>query len=147
MKKLPNTVRRPLTKAYLTDLTYKINGAAIEVHKILGPGLLEKTYHACMIYELAARKIPFQSEFEIPFTYKGESIPLNFRCDFYIEDLLVVEFKAAEATLPIHEAQLITYMKLLKAPKGILINFNVTNLYYSGHKTYVNHYFDQLPNK
>lgn len=134
-----------LTKKYLTDLTYKITGAAIEVHKRLGPGLLESIYHTCLKHELSLRNISYTSECFIPIVYKGLEMDAQLRYDLYVEDLIVVELKAAESMLPIHEAQLLTYMKLLDAPKGILINFNVVNLYRDGQKTYVNDLFRNIP--
>ena len=134
-----------ITKSYLKDLTYKVTGAAIEVHKRLGPGLLESVYHKCLAKELELRNIPFKSEHKIPYNYKGFDLDIELRCDFLIDDVLVVELKSVTEILPIHEAQLITYMKLLEIPKGLLINFNVESLYYDGQKTYVNEYFRHIP--
>lgn len=133
-----------ITKSYLKDLTYQINGAAIEVHKALGPGLLESVYHKCLKRELEIRGIQFVSEFAVPVEYKGIEVNAELRCDIYVEDIIAVELKAVEKVLPIHEAQLMTYMKLLEAPKGILFNFNVVNLYQEGQRTFVNKYFDAL---
>ena len=133
------------TKEYLKDLTYKVNGAAIEVHKLLGAGLLESVYHKCLFKEFTLRSINFLSEYKIPYNYKGLDIDIDLRCDFLVENVLVVEIKSVETVLPIHEAQLLTYMKLLNAPKGIIINFNVSNLYKEGQKTFVNEYFTNLP--
>ena len=121
-----------ITKTYLKDLIYQVNGAAIEVHKALGLGLLESVYHKCLKHELSERKINFQSELIIPINYKGLVLDAELRCDFFIEDILVVELKATEGIHPIHEAQLMTYMKLLEVPEGVLYNFNVTNLYTEG---------------
>ena len=134
-----------LTKSYLKDLTYKVTGAAIEVHKRLGPGLLESVYHKCLAKELELRNISFKSEYKIPYSYKGFDLDIELRCDFLIEDILVVELKAIEGILPVHEAQILTYMKLLEVPKGLMLNFNVENLYYDGQKTYVNEIFQNLP--
>lgn len=134
-----------LTKNYLNQLTYDIIGAAIEVHKELGPGLLESVYHRCLFHEFRIRKINFQSELTIPIEYKGLELDAQLRCDFFVKDCIVVELKAVESVLPVHEAQLITYMKLLNVPKGILINFNVSNLFNEGQKTYVNELFRSLP--
>ena len=134
-----------LTKSYLKDLTYKVTGAAIEVHKRLGPGLLESVYHKCLAKELELRKISFKSEYKIPYNYKGFDLDIELRCDFLIDGVLVVELKAIESILPVHEAQILTYMKLLEAPKGLMLNFNVENLYYDGQKTYVNQIFQNLP--
>lgn len=133
-----------VTKTYLKDLTYKVTGAAIEVHKKLGPGLLESVYHKCMEKELELRNIDFKSEYKIPYNYKGFELDIELRCDLTIENLFVVELKSVESVLPVHEAQLLTYMKMLEMPKGLLINFNVESLYFEGHKTYVNEIFREL---
>ncbi len=134
-----------ITQSYLKDLTYAVNGAAIEVHKILGPGLLESVYHKCLRKELQIRGIAFQSEMTVPVDYKGESVSAELRCDFFLEQVLCLEIKSVERLLPIHQAQLLTYMKLLEAPKGILINFNVTHIYKYGQETFVNEWFRALP--
>lgn len=134
-----------LTKSYLKDLTYKVTGAAIEVHKRLGPGLLESVYHKCLAKELELRNIAFKSEYKIPYNYKGYDLDIDLRCDFLIEDVLVVELKSVVNRLPVFEAQIITYMKLLEVPKGLLINFNVENLYYDGQKIFVNELYRNLP--
>lgn len=130
-----------ITKSYLTDLTYQINGAAIEVHKFLGPGLLESVYHKCLKKELNLRGISYQSELLVPITFKDLEIETDLRCDLFIENCIVLELKAIEIILPIHHAQLMTYMKLLASPKGILYNFHSVNLYRDGQKTFVNEYF------
>lgn len=133
-----------LTKSYLTDLTYQINGAAIEVHKFLGPGLLESVYHKCLKKELFERGISFQSELLVPIQFKGIEIETDLRCDLFIENCIVVELKAVENIAPIHDAQLLTYMKLLEAPKGILFHFHTVNLFKEGQRTFVNDYFTNL---
>lgn len=133
-----------VSKTYLNNLTYKINGAAIEVHKHLGPGLLESVYHKCLAHELELRGIQFISEMSVPVNYKGHEIRSDFRCDFFIENIITVELKAVEKIPPIDEARLLNYMKLIKSPKGIMFNFNVTNLFQEGQKTYVNNYFTEL---
>lgn len=120
------------TKANLKDLTYKINGAAIEVHKALGPGLLESVYHKCLKHEFSLRGIMAFSEMKIPVLYKGLDIDTELRFDFFVENCIVVELKAVESVLPIHEAQVLTYMKLLDSPLGIIYNFNCINLYNEG---------------
>lgn len=134
-----------ITKTYLKDLTYRVNGAAMEVHKALGPGLLENVYHRCLTKELELRGIEYASELEVPVAYKGMLMETNLRCDLLVEGVLALELKAVAVLLPIHEAQLIRYMKLLKVPKGILLNFNVANLYREGQKTFVNESFKSLP--
>ncbi|WP_025141491.1 GxxExxY protein [Pedobacter jeongneungensis] len=133
-----------LTRNYLKDLVYKVNGAAIEVHKTLGPGLLECTYHKCMVHELEIRNINFKSELSIPINYKGLMIDADLRCDLLIDNALVVEFKSVETISPIHVAQLLTYMKLLQLPMGLMINFNCTHIYREGQKTYVNEMYESI---
>ena len=133
-----------LTKTYLRDLVYHVNGAAIEVHKNLGPGLLESIYHKCLEKELSIKDFNYKTELIIPISYKGLEIDSNLRCDLFVENCLLVEIKSVEKILPIHEAQLLTYMKLLKIPMGLVINFNVTNIYKEGQKTYVNELYREL---
>jgi GxxExxY protein len=133
-----------LTKTDLNDLTYELIGASIEVHKSLGPGLLESIYHKCLKQELTIRNINFESEFSVPVLYKGISLDTDLKCDLLIENNLVVELKSVIEIHPVHEAQILTYMKLLEAPKGILINFNCKNIFKDGQRTYVNKLFEEL---
>lgn len=132
-----------ITQKYITDLTYRINGACIEVHKILGSGLAEIVYHKALEEEFRIRNIQFKSEFVIPVFYKDKNLECDFKCDFLIENLIVLEIKAVTQILDIHKSQVLNYMNLLKVPKGILINFNVKNLYHFGQETFINKYFDQ----
>ena len=132
------------TKSYLKKLIYQVIGGAIEVHKVLGPGLLESVYHKCMEKELDLRVIAFQSELTLPVGYKGMEVNTELRCDLFIENILPVELKAVEDILPIHEAQILTYMKLLHVPKGLLINFNVNHIYSEGQRTFVNELYRVL---
>ena len=134
-----------ITQKYLDELTYVVVGAAIEVHKIMGRGLLESVYHQCLKEELLHRKINFLTEMRIPVLYKSKELEIDFRCDLFVEQCLVVELKAVQEMTNVFEAQLLTYMKLLKSPKGILINFNCFNIFKQGQKTYVNEYFNLLP--
>ena len=133
-----------MTKTYLKDLIYQVNGCAIEVHKHLGPGLLESVYHSCLKKELTIRGFDFQTELIIPINYKGLEVEAGLRCDLFVEKTLVVELKAIEKVLPIHEAQLLTYMKLLEVPIGLIINFNVTHIFKEGQKSYVNELYRYL---
>lgn len=133
-----------ISRSYLKDLVYQVNGAAIEVHKSIGPGLLESVYHQCFKKELELRNINFSSELLIPLQYKGHDLDSKLRCDLFVENCLVVELKSVNEINPICEAQLLTYMNLLKAPIGLLINFNVKNIYYEGQKTLVNEYYNRL---
>ncbi len=136
-----------MTKKYLNELTYEIIGAAIEVHRQVGPGLLESVYHRCLKREFDLRGLKYLTEFGVDVSYKGHVIGTELRCDFFVEDAIVVELKAMEAIAPVHKAQLITYMKLLQKPKGILINFNCENLFRDGQKTFVNDLFKELPDE
>lgn len=133
-----------ITQKYINELTYKITGACIEVHKILGLGLYENIYHQCLKKELDLLNLKYKSELTIPFDYKGEIIDCIVKCDFLIEDLIVLEIKAVNELYNIHRAQAMNYMNLLKVPKAILVNFNVKNLYHEGHETFVSRYFSQL---
>jgi GxxExxY protein len=133
-----------ITKKYLDELTYQIIGAAIEVHKALGPGLLESVYHKCMKEELKLRKLQFASEILTPLEYKGIELNTDLRCDLFVENCIAIELKSIDLLAPIHEAQILTYMRLLNCPKGILINFNCVNLFKEGQKTFVNNLFREL---
>ena len=134
-----------ITQRYLDELTYSVVGAAIEVHKTMGRGLLESVYHQCLKEELGHRKINFLTEMKVPLLYKSKELEIDFRCDLFVEKCLVVELKSVQEMTNVFEAQLLTYMKLLKSPKGILINFNCFNIFNEGQKTYVNEYFNLLP--
>ena len=116
---------KKLSKKELKNLVYQVNGAAIEVHKALGPGLLESVYHQCLLKELELRNIKYISENPVPIEYKSYNLETKLRCDFLIEDVLVVELKSVSEVNSIFEAQILTYMNLLKVPIGLLINFNV----------------------
>ena len=134
-----------LTKKFLTDLTYTLLGASIEVHKELGPGLLESVYEKCYKKELMLRGINFQSQLYVPICYKGVELDTELRLDLLVENVMVVELKAMDAIAPIHQAQLLTYMRLLEKPKGLRINFNCTNVFKEGQKTMVNDLYALLP--
>ena len=130
-----------MTKKYLKEITYNVIGAAIEIHKSLGPGLLESVYHECMKHELSLRKIYFLTEISKPVRYKEIEVATNLRCDLFVENCLAVEIKAFKTIEPIFEAQIITYMKLLEAPQGLIINFNCVNIFSDGQKTYINDFY------
>ena len=112
----------------ITRLSYEIMGFAIEVHKELGPGLLESIYEKCLIFELNKNGFNVVNQLSIPIKYKEIELDSNFRLDLLVNDLIIVEIKSVVHLLPIHQAQLLTYMKLLKKPQGLLLNFNSTNL-------------------
>lgn len=117
-----------LTQKYINDITYKIVGCAIEVHKHLGPGLLESVYETCLIDELKASNLKIESQIYVPINYKGKDLGNNLKLDLLIEDLVIVELKSVEAMIPLYTAQLLTYLKLTGKPKGLLINFNCENI-------------------
>ncbi|MGH7320177.1 MAG: GxxExxY protein [Candidatus Rokuibacteriota bacterium] len=122
-------MRRPSPVDADTDrLTGVIVDAAFEVHRTLGPGLLESAYAACMRHELMERGIVFRSEVALPVLYKGEQLDAAFRLDLLVADRVVVELKAVEEVLPIHVAQLLTYLKLSGCRVGLLVNFKVTRM-------------------
>jgi GxxExxY protein len=109
-------------------ITGQIIGAAIEVHRILGPGLLESTYMPCLQFELATGRLRFVAERIVPILYKGMEFDAKYRIDLLVEDLVVVEVKSVDHLLPVHQAQVLTYMRLTGCPAGLLINFNVPRL-------------------
>jgi GxxExxY protein len=110
------------------QLTEKIIGAAMKVHSALGPGLLESAYQACLVYELKKQELAVKAEVILPLVYEGVEVDAGYRLDILVEDQVIVELKSVEKTLPVHEAQLITYLKLSKCKVGLLINFNVKHL-------------------
>ena len=114
------------------DLTEKIIGAAIEVHRALGPGLLESAYEECLCHELSLRDLSFQRQVPLPVEYKGVKLDCGYRLDLVVQDSVVLELKCVEHTLPVHEAQLLTYLKLTGKRIGLIINFNVAVLVRGG---------------
>jgi GxxExxY protein len=109
----------------INDLTGKIIGAAIEVHKTLGPGLLESIYEECLCIEFDTRKFPYERQKKLPIKYKGTKLDLGYRIDLIVSNMVIIELKACDSLQPIHEAQLLTYLKLTGIKVGLLINFNV----------------------
>jgi len=134
-----------MTQNDIDNLTHKILGCAIEVHKELGPGLLESVYEKCLAHLLKEKGFEVKRQQNVPLLFHGLELDCELRFDLLINDLIIVELKAVEAMLPIHEAQLLTYLKLLKKPKGILINFNSVNIFKYGQKTFVTEQYSQLP--
>jgi len=116
--------RNDWTQKYLTDVSYRIIGCAIEVHKQLGPGLLESVYHQCLMDELERSGLWVQSKVRLPVNYKGRELGDVLEIDLLVENAIVVELKSADAIHPVFIAQLLTYLKLSGKPKGLLINFN-----------------------
>lgn len=113
---------------HINEITRDIIGAAIEVHRYLGPGLLESAYHRCLARELMVRSIPFQWEWPLPLEYKGMRLECGYRVDLLVAGSVIVEVKAIDAIAPVHEAQLLTYLRLGGWHVGLLINFNVVVL-------------------
>lgn len=135
-----------ITKKYVNELAYKVVGAAIEVHKNLGPGLLESLYEKCLIHELNLNGISTNNQVKVPVKYKGITIESELKADIVVENLLILELKAVDSILSIHKAQLLTYLRLLKLPKGIIINFNTMNITESLIPL-VTEVFEKLPNE
>ena len=112
----------------LNDLTREIIGAAIEVHKHIGPGMLESAYEECLAYELASRGLSVTRQIPVPVVYKEVKLECGYRVDILVNDTVVLELKSVDVLAPIHEAQILTYMRFAKRRIGLLINFNVTVL-------------------
>jgi len=115
-------------KEELNRITQAIIGTAIEVHKQLGPGLLESAYEACLAFELVERGYQVEQQKPLPLLYKKVKLDCGYRLDIIVEEKIIVEIKAVDRLLPIHEAQLLSYLKLTKCKAGLLINFNVQKL-------------------
>jgi GxxExxY protein len=111
-----------------TELSHRVIGCAMEVHRQLGPGLLESTYERCLVHELLGRGIRAESQCPIPVVYKGLKLDCGYRADLLVEEELLLELKSVECLSPLHEAQLLTYLKLARIRHGFLINFNVPRL-------------------
>jgi GxxExxY protein len=107
------------------SLTERIIGAAIEVHRVLGPGLLESAYQLCLAHELSLANLSFEQQVALPITYKSVPLDCGYRLDLLVEKTVVLEVKAVDSLQPIHQAQLLTYLRLGRWPVGLLINFNV----------------------
>lgn len=133
------------TKEKIDQLTYEIVGAAIEVHRELGPGLKEAVYEEAMCMELDSRNIRYASQYHFRPSFKGQVLKTACRCDLLVEEVIVAELKSVSMLHDIDRAQVMNYINLLKLPKGILLNFNVINLARDGKETYVNDYYRELP--
>ncbi|MDB5282954.1 MAG: hypothetical protein JWO06_2029 [Bacteroidota bacterium] len=117
-----------LTQTKYSNLSYRIIGCAIEVHKHLGPGLLESVYQSCFIEELRTNNLNVKSQLYLPINYKGKDLGGVLKLDLLVEDIIIVEIKATEGMIPLYQAQLLSYIKLADKLKGLLINFNTENL-------------------
>lgn len=117
-----------LEQKKINQLTEKVIGCAISVHRVLGPGLLESAYEECLCYELSQAKLAFERQVSLPVIYKGIKLDCGYRMDIVVENLVIVEIKAVERILPVHEAQLLSYLKLYDKRLGLLLNFHVSML-------------------
>lgn len=133
--------RRDAETPSYDELTRRIIGARIEIHRTLGPGLLESAYEECLCFELASAGLSFERQKPLPVVYKGVRFDCGYRLDLVVEGRVIVEVKAVEQLLPIHDAQLLTYLKLTDTRVGLLINFTVPVLK-AGVRRIVNNYID-----
>ena len=117
-----------VTQKYINEISYKIIGCAIEVHKHLGPGLLESVYEVCLIDEMKSVGLFVKSQIYVPVHYKGRDLGGSLKLDLLVNDLIIVEEKAVELMIPLYKAQLLSYLKLTGKPKGLLINFHCVNI-------------------
>ncbi|MFZ1280074.1 MAG: GxxExxY protein [Ignavibacteriaceae bacterium] len=117
-----------ITKQFVNSLSYKIVGCAIEVHKNLGPGLLESVYETCFIDELKIQGLKVERQVPVSILYKGKDLGTNLVLDLLVNNLIIVELKAVEVIIPVFKAQLLSYLKLTGKPKGLLINFHCENI-------------------
>ncbi|MBE0572617.1 MAG: GxxExxY protein [Ignavibacteriaceae bacterium] len=117
-----------ITKKYVNDIAYRIVGCAIEVHKQIGPGLLESVYEICFVEELNSQRFEVKRQVAVPINYKGKDLGTNLVLDLLINDLIIVELKAVELMIPVFKAQILSYLKLTGKPKGLLINFHCENI-------------------
>lgn len=116
------------TQKSINQLVFDIVGCAIEVHRNLGPGLLESIYELCLIEELKQNGFKVEAQVKIPVFYKGKALNAEYRIDLLVNELIIVELKSVEILIPVYKAQLLTYLKLMKKCKGIIINFNVESI-------------------
>ncbi len=133
-----------ITQKYINEIAFKIIGCAIEVHRHLGPGLLESIYESCFIEEMTHAGLSVQSQVNLPIHYKGKDLGRTLKLDILVNDLIIVEEKSVEIMIPLYKAQLLSYLKLTKKPKGLLINFNCENIK-GGMASLVTEEFSKLP--
>jgi GxxExxY protein len=133
-----------MTQKEINDIAYDIVGCAIEVHKQLGPGLLESVYEECLIEEIRRIGLQVESQERIPLVYKGKLLKSEFKLDIVVDKCIIIELKSVDEIHPVHKAQLLTYLKLTGLPKGLLINFNCDNIVKSGLVSLVTYKFAAL---
>ena len=134
------------TKKSINELAYQIIGCAIEVHRELGPGLLESIYEECLYHELIKKGFKVERQTPLPVFYKGIELDKKFRADLVVEEVIMLELKAIELVIPVHKSTLLSYMKLAQKPKGILINFHTNNISKNAVHM-VNELFARLPDE
>ena len=135
---------KEITKKLVEEITHQTIACAIQVHKAFGPGLLENTYESAFKEELRCAGLQFSSQKKIRVPYRSINLDIDFRYDVVVEDLIICELKAVETLLPVHQAQLLSYLKLLNLPKGVLLNFHA-NVLTKGMKTFVSSVYAELP--
>jgi GxxExxY protein len=136
-----------ITQKYLDQIVHEIIGCAIEIHKELGPGLLESAYEKCMIFLLKNNGYKVESQLDVPIIFRGLLVDRGFRLDLLVENLIIVEIKATKELTSVNKQQILTHLKLLKKPKGILINFHCSNIFHEGQQTFVTNEYAKLPIK
>lgn len=137
-------IHEGISKSYIETIAKQIIGGAIYVHRHLGPGLLESVYEAAMKEELRHRGLKFEVQRKISITFRETKLSTELRCDLVVEDLIICELKSVEEIAPVHQAQLLSYMRLAQLPKGLLLNFN-TPIMREGIRSMVNDLYKNLP--
>jgi len=140
-------MQKIITQKYIDHIVHNIIGCAIEIHKDLGPGLLEGAYEKCMIFLLEKKGYKVESQLEVPIIFQELFVDRGFRLDLLVENLVIVELKAAKELTDVNRQQILTHLKLMKKPKGILINFNCLNIFYEGQQTFVTKEYAKLPSE
>lgn len=138
-------MKKQITQRYIDYLSKEIIGCAIEIHKELGPGMLESAYEKCMIYLLRKKGFKIDSQLEVPIRFQDLVVDNAYRFDLLVEDLIIVELKTVSEFTPVNKAQIITQLKFMKKPKGVLINFHCSNIFREGQQTFVTKEYARLP--
>ena len=133
-----------ITQKFIDLISRDIIGSAIEIHKELGPGLLESAYERCLKYSLEQKGYQVKSQVELPIIFKDLVVENAYRLDLLVDDLIIVELKSVEEITDVHRAQILTYLKFTEKPKGILINFKCSNIFYKGQETFVTKEYAKL---
>jgi GxxExxY protein len=134
-----------VTQKYIDYLSKEIIGCAIEIQKELGPGMLESAYEKCMIYLLRKKGFKVESQLEVSIKFQDLVVDNAYRLDLLVEDLVIVELKTVSEFTPVNKAQIITQLKFMKKPKGVLINFHCSNIFHEGQQTFVTKEYAKLP--